>query len=160
MDTDQLNDEQLYYKEKYFKYKLKYLALKEQLGGRTNRNSTTLGQAIAKASVSGLISVKNSIQKATGGFDKDKFLKYLRDDIINSPDKNELEPLIFRTLFSKRNTVSGKSKTIIELIKDSMESSTPVAIDNLVNEYFSKETPELSQKLKNYLKNINDNYQK
>jgi hypothetical protein len=28
-----MDDEQQYYKEKYFKYKLKYLTLKEQLGG-------------------------------------------------------------------------------------------------------------------------------
>ena len=31
MDTEQLTEEQLYYKEKYFKYKLKYLTLKEEL---------------------------------------------------------------------------------------------------------------------------------
>jgi hypothetical protein len=160
MDTEQLDDEQQYYKEKYLKYKLKYVALKKQLGGRTNRNSTTLGQAMGKGAVSTFLSAKNLIQKATGGFDKDKFLKYLRDNIINSPYKDELEPLIRRTLYSGRNTVSGKSKTIIELIKDSTESSTPVAIENLVNEYFSKETPELKQKLKDYLKYINDNYQK
>jgi hypothetical protein len=158
MDTDQLNDEQLYYKDKYLKYKLKYVTLKKQLGGR--RNSTTLGQAMGKGAVSTFLSAKNLIQKATGGFDKDKFLKYLKADIQNSPDKDELERLIHRTLYSGRNTVSGKSKTIIELIKDSTESSTPVAIENLVNEYFSKETPELKQKLKDYLKYINDNYQK
>jgi hypothetical protein len=33
MDTDQLNEEQLYFKAKYLKYKLKYVALKKQLGG-------------------------------------------------------------------------------------------------------------------------------
>jgi hypothetical protein len=36
MDTDQLDEEQLYYKEKYFKYKLKYVALKKQLGAGKN----------------------------------------------------------------------------------------------------------------------------
>jgi hypothetical protein len=42
MDTDQLNDEQLYYKDKYFKYKLKYVTLKKQLegGGRYSRHQT------------------------------------------------------------------------------------------------------------------------
>jgi hypothetical protein len=34
-----MDDEQLYYKEKYFKYKLKYLTLKEQLGGVKESNS-------------------------------------------------------------------------------------------------------------------------
>jgi hypothetical protein len=33
MDTEQLTEEQLYYKEKYFKYKLKYVTLKKQLDG-------------------------------------------------------------------------------------------------------------------------------
>jgi hypothetical protein len=33
MDTEQLTEEQRYYKEKYFKYKLKYLTLKEELEG-------------------------------------------------------------------------------------------------------------------------------
>jgi hypothetical protein len=33
MDSDQLDEEQLYYKQKYLKYKLKYVALKKQIGG-------------------------------------------------------------------------------------------------------------------------------
>jgi hypothetical protein len=39
MDTDQLDEEQLYFKAKYFKYKLKYLALKKQLGGFIDPNA-------------------------------------------------------------------------------------------------------------------------
>jgi hypothetical protein len=33
MENEQLTEEQLYYRDKYLKYKLKYLALKEQQGG-------------------------------------------------------------------------------------------------------------------------------
>jgi hypothetical protein len=42
MDTEQLTEEQLYYKEKYFKYKLKYLTLKEHLGGNPKKTKATV----------------------------------------------------------------------------------------------------------------------
>jgi hypothetical protein len=49
MDTDQLNDEQLYFKDKYLKYKLKYVTLKKQLGGSGFTRQNKLEGAIADA---------------------------------------------------------------------------------------------------------------
>jgi hypothetical protein len=55
MDTDQLDEEQLYYKEKYFKYKLKYLTLKEHLGG--NKRTTV---PAARSAGSKAVAVQNT----------------------------------------------------------------------------------------------------
>ena len=90
-----MDDEQLYYKEKYFKYKLKYLALKEQLGGRVKvENTDIIGNSLAK----GLLYIKNQTTKKTGGFDKKKFISYLEADLLNNPsasyDKQALYDII------------------------------------------------------------------
>ena len=165
MDTDQLNDEQLYYKEKYFKYKLKYLALKEQLGGRYKIYNDDIA---ANYLTQGLLLVKNQATKKLGGFDKKKFISYLETDLLKDPlltaSKQDLYDTIKKK--TKKNRVTRADITIFDQIKNSINPSTEGAIDSIIDAEFGNdkklpvEAIVLKMKLKNYLKDINNNYQK
>jgi hypothetical protein len=126
MDTDQLDDEQLYYKEKYFKYKLKYVTLKQQ-GGRKrvypkpvdDLMETILGKQEFKESVANLI-------------DKYFEAKYQSDELYTK--------LINKRIFHQIYNVSSFYASTIS-----------TSIDYVLKKQFPQDDDNKKEELKQYL---------
>jgi hypothetical protein len=131
MDTEQLTEEQLYYKEKYFKYKLKYVTLKKQHGGMFKKIKELFR--------------KESDEKLA--FDPNKIKTYLDSKFKDDTRfKND-------ALYEKI-----KNKDIIKVIKETPGFTVENAIDAVLKIHFPNDND--IQALKQYLINLIDNYNK
>jgi hypothetical protein len=111
MENEQLNKEQLYYKEKYFKYKLKYLTLKEQQEG-----GLTMPKFITKIA-------RN--MKANYNFETKKIMEYLdkygkEEDIGKKTEINNKD--IFNKIKSKLSKFKSMDATIDEVISKELKN--------------------------------------
>jgi hypothetical protein len=140
MENEQLTDEQLYYKEKYFKYKLKYVALKQQLEGG--------------GLLSGLASIASNL--------KDKASKQASKLTRNFKTTYNFEPNQIKAFLDKYSEDKVKlnkinDKDILNKIKNKL--STLKKQENTIDEVISKEFQgdEEIEQIRTYVKNsIND----
>jgi hypothetical protein len=135
MDTDQLNDEQRYYKEKYFKYKLKYVTLKKQLegGGRYSRHQPKaevyderMETFWGKQKFS--IDIAESINKYFEA-------KYYTDELYTKLKNKNIFIEIYNVSSTKASTISG-------------------SIDIVLRSLFPNDNDESKKELKKYLWDI------
>jgi hypothetical protein len=148
MDTNQLDEEQLYYKAKYFKYKLKYVALKKQLGGFISIDVNAIGKLVndpGKA-LNDLGGVFNNIGAQAQAqvqarpltaveklaiIDQEKALKKqqqkekdnndrIRSNAIQAERKaqEKLDDMEKRENIKKQNLITAKNKLIIQYLVD------------------------------------------
>jgi len=115
MDTEQLTEEQLYYKEKYFKYKLKYLTLKEELEGGGFFSSKKTEPA--KKAVTAVVAAQTIAKKNT-----------------TAPAATAKKPAVVATPAAKKPIVLNKSKTNGGIIESNIEE----LIDNSKKEFFKE----------------------
>jgi hypothetical protein len=85
MNTNQLDEEQLYYEKKYLKYKKKYLALKKQLKGGNPFNDPELSNLIGKR-----IKATGNIVDYLFIIDKYEIVKFLLNHFAKKKDGQEL----------------------------------------------------------------------
>jgi len=134
MDTEQLTEEQLYYKEKYFKYKLKYLTLKEELegGGLFSSKKTEPANSAAnkpatddnkkfKAAVTAVVATKALEKKAptekkVSSSNPDEILTFLRELL----DPKYTEKTIRRLPEQRWDTANTNNYKIKKLIDEEM----------------------------------------
>jgi len=130
MDDEELTEEQLYYKNKYLKYKLKYVILKEQLEqlGGVNKKEEKRKR-------------KEKEKEEKKNFDPVKVKNYLEYTVKN-----------------KNNTLYNKiiNNNILQAIKDNRSSSVKDAIVSVVSKKFKNENNK--EDLQNYLINLINNY--
>jgi hypothetical protein len=149
MDTEQLDDEQQYYKEKYFKYKLKYIALKKQLGGsKASRANARAAENLAwlatpvTAPIAGIKSLIKYNKKAN--FNWNNLAQKLNDN----------DNRIDSTNYALYNIIS--TNNILDKIKNSGKWDIKDAIDEVLEKEFKyendpKNTWDYKMSLKNYL---------
>jgi hypothetical protein len=113
MDTDQ------YYKEKYFKYKLKYVTLKKQLGG--NKQTT----AVADKKNTATADKKNTAtadKKTTAAPDKKTPVKsdddYQLKEILNQINNNinRIRKLMIKVVKNQKNYDLTKLEDILKTV--------------------------------------------
>jgi hypothetical protein len=110
MDTEQLTEEQLYYKEKYFKYKLKYLTLKEELEGGFTNPFASKKPAPAPAPAPA------PTEKKVSSSSPDEILTFLRELL----DPKYTEKTIRRVDGQRWDTANTNNYKIKKLIDDEM----------------------------------------
>jgi hypothetical protein len=149
MDDEQLTEEQLYYKNKYFKYKLKYVTLKEQkqLGG-----ANKLKETIATAKM---------LSDEKSKFNPNEIKAYL--DFKMKDDKTFLNDRSVKILLTDRSLKNDTLyKTIIDnnifqAIKDTWAFSVEEAINKVIDNKF-KNDKKLKEELKKYLMDLKKSY--
>ena len=121
MDTEQLTEEQLCYKEKYFKYKLKYVTLKKQLdgGGFFTSKKTVPVKTAASAPVPTPTPTPTPTvtEKEVSRSSPDKILTFLRK-LLDSQYTGEY---IKRLPDQKADTLNTYNYRINNLITEEME---------------------------------------
>jgi hypothetical protein len=132
MDTDQLNDEQRYYKEKYFKYKLKYVTLKKQLEGGSSKDYRATANRNA-----------NLAWLATP---LTKTFEYTKKSNMNW---NQIATALQSTDNALYNIIS--TNNILDKIKNSSKWNLTDAIEEVVDKNFIINTWEYKTILKKYL---------
>jgi hypothetical protein len=93
MDTDQLDEEQLYFKAKYFKYKLKYVALKKQLGGFISIDVNAIGKLVNDTGAL----LTGAPQAQPQAKQRNKTLRELQEENISEELKRAREDVLHRT---------------------------------------------------------------
>jgi len=124
MDTDQLDEEQLYYKAKYFKYKLKYVALKKQLGGFISIDVDAIGKLVndTGALITGAPNAQQQAQPQAK--QRNKTLKELQEETQSEKLKNVMEDVLHR---EQNERIINY---LVELLKNQKEMETFLLIRN------------------------------
>jgi hypothetical protein len=165
-----MNEEQLYYKEKYFKYKLKYQTLKKQHidGGGFSLSSSTAVKTPVNTKTTITTTAQVVAEKTTSDFTSDVILSRLYE-LLDSGNK-ETETLIHRVNGQRSDAIDTNNYKIKKLMGAEMDNpTTNITIYNLSNLdhiekmlhkvlYLAKLIPSLKnyipdvEKLKKYLK--------
>jgi hypothetical protein len=140
-----MDDKQLYFKNKYLKYKLKYVTLKEQQeGGMRGFSGIASSASYLKDSA-----VNTSIvTQIKSNFDPEKILKYFSKNLQNDEDKKMYDKIISRDILKKI-----KYEISIYSAKDN-------AIDDAVTKVLKTEFPNKSEcdKYKTYITDLLNKY--
>jgi hypothetical protein len=161
MDTEQLTEEQLYYKEKYFKYKLKYLTLKEHLGG--NKQTKATGNKVAPAAAKKQATVKSDDKKVTvkelGGTDSiEKEDNLMETNEGKKKFRKDIAELITKYFEAKYNSdelyTKLKNKNIFIKIHNQSQRTISISIDVALRSLFPNDNDDEKTKLKKYLWDI------
>jgi hypothetical protein len=147
-----MDEEQLYYKEKYFKYKLKYLTLKEELeGGMFFKSKKTAPVPTGKPTV-----VNES--EYTGKTIENKLIEFMRNSDNNFFKRGDSKGVIIGMMekaIQNKNPTNGKDydlsflnqvKILIEEFNKKTISSIHLTnvffdkylLDKVTTEYFTK----------------------
>jgi hypothetical protein len=128
MENEQLNEEQLYYKDKYLKYKLKYVTLKEQLeGGFLSSLASIASNLKDKASKQAGKIARN--YNTTYNFETNQIQAYL-EKYGKDEDKEKLNKINGKDIFNKiKSNLSIKTKqgnTIDQVISKEFEGDEEI----------------------------------
>jgi flagellin-specific chaperone FliS len=153
MDTEQLTEEQLYYKEKYFKYKLKYLTLKEHLGGNKQTKATGNKVAPAAAKKQATVATGNKVapaaakkQATVASGNKVAPAAAKKQATVKSDDDNRAEEIL-KYLYE---LLDGRKKNNLNI--DRIKKSMKRVLEKYPNKYDLTKLEEIKNMLKTVLK--------
>jgi hypothetical protein len=161
MDINQIDEEQLYYEEKYLKYKLKYLVLKQQHGGFLSQQT--------KENIKNRLAILGQQAKTAGTKFVNKASEIASKTATNLKEKYNFEPQkikdYLQTQFNSKTNEEKEihslilSKNIFDKIKQFVSSKNiQDTIDDVLNREFKGD--ERLEILKNYVRESIDSYNK